>query len=348
MYSDTDKVRIGVLGASWIAPMAVIKPAKTDLLKDVVAITCVAARDIGRAEKFAAKYEIPTVHSTYEDVLNDPNVDAVYIALPNALHCEWTLRSLRAGKHVLVEKPSANNAEQALQMSECAGSKRLVLMEAFHYRYHPMAKRIKEIIDSGDLGQIEHVDVKMCIPVVSGKDIRYNYDLGGGAMMDTGSYCVNFLRYILGEEPEVVSAKSKLAYPNVDQETEAEFSTISGTTGKATCSIFSVIPKISLTVRGSMNSELNAINWVAPHIMYNKLSVRDTNGSNRTEKFDTGSPTTYALQLRAFVEAVQAGSDAGLHTGREDMVKNMEVIDNVYRAAGLPVRGTDVNALDAE
>jgi len=138
-----ETVHIGILGAARIVPSSLIKPAQ-----QVAEVT--VAGMAARAQAFAHKHHIPNVFASYDALLADPTIYAVYIPLPNGLHAPWTVRALKAGKHVLCEKPFASNTAEAEQMAEAAHQSQLVLMEAFHYRYHPFAARMKEIISHGD------------------------------------------------------------------------------------------------------------------------------------------------------------------------------------------------------
>src|SRR6202043_2465089 len=156
----------------------------------------VAARDRSRAEAFAARYSVPTIHDSYEALLADPSLDAVYIPLPNALHAQWTLAALEAGKHVLCEKPFTSNAAQAREVAAAAQGSGLVVMEAFHYRYHPLARRMSELVHGGQLGRIRQVSVAFCFPLLRRSDIRYDFGLAGGALMDAGCYAVHCLRLL--------------------------------------------------------------------------------------------------------------------------------------------------------
>ena len=146
-----DTVRIGILGAARIAPSAVIKPARNVA---GATIGAVAARDRARAQEFATKHGIPNVRDSYEALISDPDLDAIYNPLPNGLHAEWTIAALEAGKHVLCEKPFTANAKEAEAVAAVAARTGLVVMEAFHYRYHPLAQRMRDIVDSGELGTI--------------------------------------------------------------------------------------------------------------------------------------------------------------------------------------------------
>ncbi|HEX3333814.1 MAG TPA: Gfo/Idh/MocA family oxidoreductase, partial [Acidimicrobiales bacterium] len=150
-------LRVGILGAARIAPTALVKPARRT---GRVQVTAVAARDPQRAEQFAHKNGIPRVLATYADLVNDPELDAVYNPLPNGLHGHWTIAAIKAGKHVLCEKPFTANANEARAVAEAVnGNPGLVVMEAFHYQYHPFCRRLVEIVRSGELGNIANIDV---------------------------------------------------------------------------------------------------------------------------------------------------------------------------------------------
>src|SRR5262245_6154694 len=144
--AEDQPLRIGILGAARIAPMALVRPARDVPEARVLAV---AARDRQRAERFAQRHGIPRVHPSYQALLDDPEIDAVYIPLPNGLHCEWSVRALEAGKHVLCEKPIASNAVEATRMAEVAVKTGHVLVEAFHWRCHPLATRMREVLRSG-------------------------------------------------------------------------------------------------------------------------------------------------------------------------------------------------------
>jgi predicted dehydrogenase len=322
-------VQIGVLGAARIAPPALIKPAKAN--NDVV-VAAVAARDVSRAQAFAAKHDIARVHDSYEALIADPGLDAVYNPLPNGLHGRWTRAALAAGKHVLCEKPFTANAAEAREIAELAAKSDRVVMEAFHYRYHPMALRIEEIIASGELGKLKRVEAALCFPLPKFSDIRYNYSLAGGATMDAGCYAVHMVRTFGGSTPEVVSAQAKLRDPQVDRAMTAEVQFADGHTGRIRCSMWSSrLLDISAHVVGD-RGELRALNPVLPQ-MFHRLSVRSSSGK-RVERFPRRA--SYAYQLDAFAAAVLRGEP--VKTTPEDAIENMAVIDAIYRAAGMPLR----------
>jgi predicted dehydrogenase len=323
-------LRIGILGAARIAPTALVKPASANSDVEVVAV---AARDAGRAQAFAAKHHIGRVHSSYEALLEDPAIDAVYNPLPNGLHGRWTRAALEAGKHVLCEKPFTANAAEAREIADLATTSGRVVMEAFHYRYHPLALRVEEIVASGELGELQRVETALCFPLPRFSDIRYNYDLAGGATMDAGCYAVHMARtFGGGETPEVVSAQAKLRDAKIDRAMTAELRYPSGHTGRVQCSLWSsTVLKISAKVTGSQGS-LSVFNPASPQA-YHRLTVR-AGGARRVERFPRRA--SYAYQLDAFAAAVLEG--APVKTSAEDAVKTMSVIDAIYRAAGLPLR----------
>lgn len=322
-------MRIGILGAARIAPMALIKPAKSNA---EVVVAAVAARDASRARVFAAKHDIARVHQSYETLIADPEVDAIYNPLPNSLHGRWTRAALAAGKHVLCEKPFTANAAEAREVAELAETSGRVVMEAFHYRYHPLALRIEQIIASGELGTLERVEATLCYPLPMSSDIRYNYSLAGGATMDAGCYAVHMVRTFGGATPEVVSAQAKLRDRQIDRAMTAQLRFPGGHTGRIRCSMWSAnLLQMSARVVGE-HGELRVLNPVIPQF-FHRLSVRSANGK-RVERFSRRA--SYAYQLDAFAAAVLRGQ--AVKTTPQDAVENMTVIDAIYRTAGLPLR----------
>jgi predicted dehydrogenase len=326
----TPPLRIGILGAARIAPMALIRPARA---VPEAAIVAVAARDPARARAFATKHGIPRVADSYDALLADPELDAVYNPLPNSLHAEWTIKAMEAGKHVLCEKPLASNADEAAAMVQAAARCDRRLVEAFHYRYHPLAARMKAIVDTGALGTVRHVEATMCIPLPFPGDIRYRWELAGGATMDIGCYAINMVRFLAGAEPEVLRAEARLSSPKVDRWMTADLRFPDGRTGRITCSLFSAtLLQLRVVVRGDAG-EMRVFNPLAPHF-YHRLSLRTPSGTT-TERI--AGDATYTYQLRAFVDAVRSRS--ALPTDASDGIANMRVIDAIYQKAGLPRRG---------
>jgi predicted dehydrogenase len=322
--SGAAPLRFGILGAARIAPWALLRPAARI---PGAAVVAVAARDPRRAEAFAARHRVPRVHASYEALVADPEVDAIYNPLPNALHAAWTIRALEAGKHVLCEKPFASDAAEAEAMAAVAGRSGRVLMEAFHYRYHALFARIGEIVRSGELGAVRRLEASFCIPLLHRNDIRWRRELAGGALMDTGCYAVHLLRHLTGAEPEVAAARAVWTRGGVDRWLTAELRFRGDRTARITCALLSAAGvRIAASVAGE-RGRLAALNWVAPQF-WHRLRVETPAG--RWVERVAGEPT-YDAQLRAFVAAVREG--APFPTGPADAVANMRAIDAIYAAA---------------
>lgn len=330
MPESVAAVRIGILGASRFAPMTLIKPARET---SEVVVAAVADRDVSCARAFAAKHGIARVHENYDALIADPDLDAVYIVLPNSLHGRWTRAALAAGKHVLCEKPFTANASEAREIAELAATSDRVVMEAIQYRYHPLTLRVEQIVASGELGKLERVEVTLCVllPKRSNANV-YDYALAGGALMDAGSYAVDMARTFGGSTPEVISAQAKLSGAQVDRSMTAELHFTSWLTGRIRCALWSSdLFRASAKLIGD-RGELRVLSPAAPQL-FRRFSVRSAD-SKRVERFPARSSFEY--QLDAFAAAALRGEP--VKTTPEDAVENMTVIDGIYRAAGLPLR----------
>lgn len=322
-------LRIGTLGAARITPKALLQPAVNN---PATAVVAVAARDPQQASAFAAQHAIPQTHASYADLIADPQIDAIYNPLPNSLHGEWTMRALEAGKHVLCEKPLAANVAEARAMAETADRTGLVLMEAFHTLYHPVAARMKAVMASGELGAIRHVEAHFCTLLRRRQDIRLDYGLGGGAMMDLGCYTVRLLQFLLNAEPAVQQATATGYGAQIDRKMVVELRFPGNITGKLSCAFWSRrLIRITAKVVGE-SGELFVVNPLLPHLFH--LIRIKSGGRTRWERCPGES--TYTYQLQAFVDTIR-GNPSTLGNGW-DGVATMRVIDAAYLAAGLPLR----------
>jgi predicted dehydrogenase len=327
-------VRFGILGAARIAPPALVRPAAGN---SRAVVQAVAARDRSRAQAFAQRHGIPDVADSYESLVCHPQVDAIYVPLPNSLHGRWTTASLAAGKHVLCEKPFTSNAPEAESVAEAArraaDESRLTVAEAFHYRYHPLARRMANIVTSGELGRLRHIEAWLCAPIPKKSDVRYQHDLAGGALMDMGCYVVNLARMLSDGEPQVLSAAAKLQTPAVDRAMKAELQFPGGHTATVHCSMWSSsFLHVGVRVTGEQG-EMRVLNPFSPQAL-SIVRVR-SDGRWRTE-IPSRRPT-YTYQLEAFCGAVLEGT--AVLTSPADAVANMRVIDAIYLAAGMQPRG---------
>jgi len=200
------QLRWGVLGCAGIAKRAVIPGIRQSRTGVVAAI---ASRDENKAKETAKEFDIPAAYGSYEALLEDPNIDAVYIPLPNHLHKEWTIRAAEAGKHVLCEKPIALNAREAEEMVEACARAGVLLAEAFMYRHHPRYRQIKEIIKSGEIGEIRGIHGAFTFNNAGdANNVRYKKYMGGGSIYDVGCYPINAARFILEKEPEAATVQA--------------------------------------------------------------------------------------------------------------------------------------------
>lgn len=216
--STGGKLHYGILGTGLIFG----KFAEAFRLIDDAALIAVASRDAERARAAGAKHGVPRAHAAYESLINDPEIDVVINALHNGLHCEWTVRALEAGKHVLCEKPLACSSAEVEQMFATARVSKRWLMEGFMNRFHPQIAEAKRIIATGGLGRVLHIRCNRTSPGRDRENPRFWRDAGGGALMDIGCYCVNLSRFLVGSEPKRV-----VAHAHFDEQTGVDV-TLSG------------------------------------------------------------------------------------------------------------------------
>ena len=335
---------MGTLGSSRISRGALIEP--TASVPDVT-VAAVAARDKSRADAFALRYGIPAAYGSYEDLLADPDIDAIYNPLPNSLHGPWTLKAIAAGKHVLCEKPFTSNADEAAQVADAAAASGLVVMEAMHYRYHPLIRRLSELV--AELGPVQHLQCWTSFAIENPGDIRYDYDVGGGALMDGGCYAIDCLRLLGADagagqgEPSVTDALADPCAPSpgrslaevADRSTAVRLAFPGGATGWF---------ESSFTMDGEFRADVHAIcqdgqvrlqNFIFPH---RGRLVATRNGSVVADE-QGGGDSSYVGQLRAFAAAIAAGKGADpVPTSAAHAAVTMRLIDDAYRAAGLALR----------
>ncbi len=320
------------MAASGAARRAILGPV-VDV--DRVQVTAVAARDLGRARSAAEQYEAEYAFCSYAELLECHAVDAVYIGTPPSQHRRWAVAAIEAGKHVLCEKPFAANADDARIIADVARASDVVVMEAFHWRYHPFADQIRRVVDSGVLGPLQHIEAVFDVPNgrIGPEDIRWDLSLGGGAMMDLGSYAVQWVTLTMHETPRVLSAHAICPVEGVDGSMEAQLIWESGITGQLACSMISANDRTAtwLKITGAAGTML-ARNPLFPQ----EGATLTIETSGRTTSLDVPRTSTYVHQLIAFRDAVEHGTP--FPTTAESAVQNMEVVDACYRAAGLNPR----------
>jgi predicted dehydrogenase len=327
-------LRIGVLGASRIAESSIVRPA-AELGHRLVAV---AARDPQRAAAFADKYGVERAVASYQDVIDDPEVDVVYNPLANSLHAPWNLAAIAAGKPVLSEKPFARDQAEARRVADAATAAGITVLEGFHYYFHPVTQRAFTLAADGAVGEVTHVEVRMAMPAPDDGDPRWSFDMAGGALMDLGCYGLHIMRTLgrlsvpgLDGRPSVTRAHAEQRTPDVDAWCDVQLGFPGGATGLSANSM--VADDYSFTIRiVGKAGELLVHDFIRPN-RDDGLTLRTPTDAT-VERFGTRSSYTY--QLEAFADHVQHGSV--LPFGTEDAVANMVMVDSAYRAAGLNPR----------
>ncbi len=319
------RVRFGIISTANIGTEKVIPAMQRGRLTEVTAI---ASRDIDRACSAAERLGIPKAYGSYEELLADPNIDAVYNPLPNHLHVPVSIKALQAGKHVLCEKPIALNAEEAqLLLDEANRHPDLKVMEAFMYRFHPQWRRTKEIVDSGAIGELRTVDAVFCYHNTDPANIRHDAEMGGGALMDIGCYGISLSRYLFGSEPtDVWGVMEEDPSFGVDRLTSGVMA-FDGGTATFTCStqIESYQRVTVLGIKGRVELE---IPFNAPPDRPTRI-WHEVDGDRKEITFDVCDQ--YTLQGDAFARAILDGTQ--VPAPLDDAVANMRVIDRLKKAA---------------
>ena len=320
------KIRIGVLSTAKIGRVYAI-PAMQKSKN--VSVTALASRNLERAKEASKKLGIAKAYGSYEELLAVPEIDAVYIPLPNHMHVEWSIKSLEAGKHVLCEKPIGMDADDVRKLK--TASERypsLKVMEAFMYRHHPRWKRVVEIVKSGELGDIKSVHSFFSYFNDDPDNYRNSAEMGGGGLMDVGCYSISVARLIFGREPDQVSGYSEYDPDfGVDRLTSGLMSFGSGTS-VFTCStqcykdqyvkIYGTKGKVELD--WPFNPDFSKDTGL-------KITIHDD------EKEETFGPCDhFSLQAEEFAHAIL--TDSPLRISLDDSIRNMEVIDRVRGSEG--------------
>lgn len=327
-----EPLRIGTLGAARIAELSLISPAATTGDR----VVAVAARNRDRASAFADKHGVENALNTYEDVVTSPDVELVYNPLANALHGPWNLAAIRAGKHVLSEKPFASNAAEAHVVADAAREAGVTVIEGFHYLFHPVMLRALEILGSGEIGELREVETRTLMPAPGDDDPRWDLDLAGGSVMDLGCYGLHAHRVLApfaGGTPRLVEARGaeRAGRAGVDEWMDATFEFPGGATGRSLSSMDHDTFSMTLRIVGS-TGELTVADYVQPH-KDDRVYVT-ASGTDRVESLGTRS--SYLYQLEAVRAHLREGSP--LPIDLDDAVDTAEITDQVYRAAGFDPR----------
>ena len=291
---------------------------------DRVEVVAVASRDAARAEAYAAEHGIPAAHGSYEALLADPGVDAVYVSLPNGMHHEWTMHALAAGKHVLCEKPYTRHPEEAEEAFDAADAAGLVLMEAFMYRHHPQTATIARLVEERAVGRVLAIKAVFSFALTDLTNVRAIPELDGGALMDIGCYCVSGSRLVAGE-PETVLAEQVVGETRVDMALYGTLRFPGDVVAQIEAS-FLAPQRQMLAVVG----EEGVLRAHAPwRVDWGGDLVLARRGEREVVAVEAADP--YTRELENLADAIEGRAPALL--GRADAVAQARLIDALYRSA---------------
>jgi D-xylose 1-dehydrogenase (NADP+, D-xylono-1,5-lactone-forming) len=314
-----EKVRFGILSTAHINRL-VIPPARES---DKVEIVAVASRDQVRAEAYAHEWQIERAHGTYEALLEDPEVEAVYISLPNTMHVEWSIKAVEAGKHVLVEKPFSRHPEEVERAFDAADQAGRVLSEAFMYRHNPQTARVSELLREGAIGELRVVRAVFSYSLYDADNIRLRTDVEGGSLMDVGCYCVSGSRLLAGE-PESVLGRAYIGPTGTDWVFAASMGFPDGVVALFDCG--TCLPeRDELEAIGTEGSLFLDDPW---HCRTPVVELRRDSGVERIELEPVDS---YRLELENLADAIRGS--APLLLGREDAVAQARALEALHRSA---------------
>jgi xylose dehydrogenase (NAD/NADP) len=315
-------IRWGILSTARIAER-IVEGARLAANAELVAV---GSRDEARAREYAERHGIPRVHGSYEALLADPEVDAIYNPLPNSLHVPWSVRALEAGKHVLCEKPMAKRPEEVEAAFDAAERAGRVLMEAFMWRFQPQTEVLARLARDGTIGELRYARAAFGFDLPVRSNVRWLGELEGGALMDVGCYCVSALRLICGAEPERVSAERVDGGAGVDARLAGLLRFPGDVLGTFDCGM-DVHRRAAIEVLGSEGTLVVPNPWSAPE----PVILLSRGEAGEPERLEMEAVDPYARELEEVSGAILGGPPPRL--GRADAVAQARAIEALYRAA---------------
>ncbi|GAC1366506.1 MAG: Gfo/Idh/MocA family oxidoreductase [Herpetosiphon sp.] len=317
-------LRIGVISTANIGRKSVI-PAMQRAANVVVA--AIAGRDERQARDFAAELAIPNHYGSYDALLADADIDAVYIPLPNSMHREWTIKAAHAGKHILCEKPLGLTAAECREMAAAAEACGVVLMEAFMYRFHPQLAKVRTLLADGAIGAVRLLQSSFSFLLLNPANIRLRRDLGGGSLMDVGCYCVNLSRTLFEAEPVEVQAFARWSDGGVDEQMAGSLRFADGRLAQFDCALH-IARREAYHIAGTDGTIDVPVAFV-PRI--NDTVVVLNRGTERESRFTIPAVDEYQLMAEHFVDAVLEHRQ--VRYPAVEAAANMRVIEALYRSA---------------
>jgi xylose dehydrogenase (NAD/NADP) len=316
---SSDPVRWGILSTAHINRL-VIPPAQASPKVELVAV---ASRNERNAQEYASEWKIPRAHGSYEALLEDPDVEALYVSLPNSLHVEWSIRALEAGKHVLVEKPFDKRPERVEEAFDAAERAGRLLSEAFMFRHNPQTAKLTELVRGGAIGELQTIRAAFSYSLYDAENIRLRPDVDGGALMDVGCYCVSGSRLLAGEA-ERVHGEQLVGPTGVDVRFHGTMRFPSGVVSQWDCG--TVMPE---------RDELEAIGDEASLFLddpwHCRTPVIELRRDGETERIELEPVDSYGRELENLSDAIRGQGEPLL--GREEAVLQARTIEALFRSA---------------
>ena len=304
------KIKWGVLGTAYIFERDTARGME---LAENCELFAIAGRSREKADAFREKYGFQRAYGDYDELLNDPEVEAVYIPLPNTLHCEWTIKALKKGKHVLCEKPLAANEQEAAEMFRTAKENNVILMEAFAYQHSPLVKAVKEEIDRGSIGDIRYMEAALITSDYDVSNIRMRKETLGGCTYDLGVYALSLIQRMMGKEPESVQAVAAFDDNGIDVLTTGVLTYGSGAKANFTCGMVLATEKHSALDRFEIHGTKGSVSAVefgfnAPGTLSYRLQTFDGTCEVKTVEV----PNNYCLEVEQLGRCITDGEEPGV------------------------------------
>jgi predicted dehydrogenase len=323
----TAPLSIGILGTANIA-RSFIEGVSTS---KHVAVAAIASRSPAKAQAFAAEFAIPRHFGSYEALLAERDIEAVYIPLPNSLHAEWSIAAVRAGKHVLCEKPLSATADEARAMFEAARRHGVHLVEGFPYRAQPQTHKLRELLEAGVIGEVRLMQAAFGFSLGAAENIRLDPQLAGGALMDVGVYPVSLVRMVAGARPSRVHAAAHWA--GVDRTLAATLQFAGGLIAQINCSFDTCLHRQALLVGSNGLIQTTFLNHTATPAEA-ALKVRTGSGRNAAESIvETSAVNGFLAEAESFAALVRHGPRQWSGTSPEESVDNMLTLEAILKSA---------------
>ncbi len=324
MAAKPGQIRWGILSTANIGRIAVIPAIREAHGCEVVAV---ASRESARAREFAEENGIPEAMGSYEALLDDERIDAVYNPLPNGMHREWTVRAAQAGKHVLCEKPIALSSDECDAMAAAAAEAGVVCMEAFMYRFHPRIDRVRDLIAAGAIGELRSIYSAFTFKLTRPHDIRWDPVLGGGSLMDVGCYCVNVSRTMVGSEPREAQAFATWTDRGVDLEMAGTLRFENDVTAQFNCALLR--ERVESLHVGGIDGHLEIAKAFLPGT--GDVTIEEYHGRRESRSHVVPGADEYRLMVEHFADCVREGKP--VRYPLSEAAGNMRAIEALYRSA---------------